>query len=192
MTSKKFALVTSIENSIDTSSSTNQSAETTEDNENSIDTSSSTNQSTETTEDNDSKNITSASDEGTGYAPESGSNFEESNYFDEANERRSNIRKLLKNLSSKSGAEPQMLQCYKDDLNLKRKMIENMEASEENFKERISKVNKIIEGTGAAIAQSIQLLSELVKVRQNPAPCQFPQEIFQNMNHSMHGLTSPP
>ena len=49
------------------------------------------------------------------------------------------MRKLLKNhlsekFSSKSGAEAQMLQCYKDDLNLKGKMIENMEASEENFR----------------------------------------------------------
>ena len=32
-----------------------------------------------------------------------------------------------------------MLQCYQDDLNLKRKMTENMEASEKNFKECISK-----------------------------------------------------
>ena len=56
-----------------------------------------------------------SSDEGTGYALESGSSFEESNYFDEATERRSKIRKLLKNqksekLSSKFGAEAQMLQ----------------------------------------------------------------------------------
>ena len=67
-------------------------------------------------------------------------NFEESNYSDEIIESRRKIRKLLKNhksekLCSKSGAEAQMLQCYKEDLNLKRKMIENMEALEENFKE---------------------------------------------------------
>ena len=156
--------ITSIENSIDTFSSTNRS-----------------------TENNDSENMTPFSDEGSGYALESGSNFEESNYSDEATERRIKIRKSLKNhmsesLSSKSNAEPQMLQCYKDYLNLKRKMTENMEASEENFKERISKVNKTIEGIGTAITQSVQLLSELVKVRQNPATCQFPQEIFHNMN----------
>ena len=127
-----------------------------------------------------------SSDERTGYAVESGSNFEESDYSDKATERRSKIRKLLKNhkfekLSSKSGAEAQMLQCYKDDLNLKRKMIENMEASEENFKECIYKVNKTIEGIGTAITQSLQLqlLSELVKARQNPAPRQLPEEIFQ-------------
>ena len=91
--------------------------------ENSIDTSSSTNQSTESTGNNDSKNMTPLSDTGTGYALESGSNFEESNYSDEATERRSKIRKLHKSekLSSKSSAEAQMLQCYKDDL--KSKMI---------------------------------------------------------------------
>ena len=141
-----------------------------------------------------------STDEGTGYAQESGSNFEVSNYSDEATERSSKIRKLLKNhksekLSSKFGAEAQMLQCYKDDLNLKRKMIENMEASEENFKERISKVNKTIEGIGTAITQSVQLLSELVKVRQNPAPRQYPQEFFQNMNPyitNQNGLASSP
>ena len=65
--------------------------------ENLIDTSSSTNQSTESTENNDSKNI------------ESESSFEESNYSDEATERRSKFRKLLENhrsekISSKSGA----------------------------------------------------------------------------------------
>ena len=84
-----------------------------------------------------------SSDEGTGYALESGSNFEESNYSGEVTERRSKIRELLKNhnsekLNSKSGAEVQMLQCYKDDLNLKKKMIENMEALKEHFKECIS------------------------------------------------------
>ena len=61
--------------------------------ENLIDTSSSTKQSTESIENNDSKNIES----------------EESNYSDEATERRSKTRKLLNNhksekLSSKSGA----------------------------------------------------------------------------------------
>ena len=70
----------------------------------------------------------------------------------------------VKPLHSKSGAEAQMLQCYKDDLNLKRKMIRKMETSEENFKECISKMNKTIEGIGTAITQSVQLLSQLVKV----------------------------
>ena len=106
-----------------------------------------------------------SSGEGTGYPLESGSNFEESNYSDEATERRGKIRQLLKNhksekLSLKSGAESQMLQCHKDNINLKTKMIENMEASEENFKECISKVNKTIEGIGTAVTQSIQLLSK--------------------------------
>ena len=70
----------------------------------------------------------------------------------------------VKPLHSKSGAEAQMLQCFKNDLNLKRKMIRKMEASEENFKECISKMNKTIEGIGTAITQSVQLLSQLVKV----------------------------
>ena len=65
--------------------------------ENLIDTYSSTNQSTESTENNDSRNI------------ESGSSFGESNYSDEATERRSKTRKLLENhrsekIISKSGA----------------------------------------------------------------------------------------
>ena len=70
----------------------------------------------------------------------------------------------VKPLHSKSGAEAQMLQCFKSDLNLKRKMIRKMEASEENFKECISKMNKTIEGIGTAITQRVQLLSQLVKV----------------------------
>ena len=47
--------------------------------ENSIDTYSSTKESTESTENNDIKNMAPSSDEGTGYALESGSNFEENN-----------------------------------------------------------------------------------------------------------------
>ena len=160
----------------------------------------STNQSAESTENNDSKNMAPSSDKGNGYALESESNFEESNYSDEATERRNKIRKLLKNrkfekLSLKSGAEAQILQCYIDDLNLKRKIIEIMEASKENFKECISKVNKTIEGIGTAVTQSVQLHSELIKVRQNRAPRQLPQEIFQNMNPyitNQNGLASPP
>ena len=70
----------------------------------------------------------------------------------------------VKPLHSKSGADAQMLQCFKNDLNLKRKMIRKMEASEENFKECISKMNKTIEGIGTAITQRVQLLSQLVKV----------------------------
>ena len=70
-----------------------------------------------------------------------------------------------------------------------------MEDSEENFKECISKGSKTIEGIGTAITQSVQLLSELVKVRQNPGPRQFPREISQNMNPyiaDQNGLASPP
>ena len=51
-------------------------------------------------------------------------------------------------------------------------MIENVKPSEENLKEYIFKVNKTTEGIRTAITQSVQLLSKLVKVRQNPAPNQ--------------------
>ena len=90
-----------------------------------------------------------SSDEGTGYALEPGSNFQESNYSDEAIERRVKNRKLLKNhmsekLSSKFGADAQMVQCYKDDLNLKRKMIENMETLEEILKSVFPKWKKLL------------------------------------------------
>ena len=74
-------------------------------------------------------------------------------------------------------------------------MIENMEALEENIIECIFKVNKIIEGIGMAKTQSVQLLSELVKVRQNLTPRQFAEEIFQNTYPfitSQNSLTSPP
>ena len=43
-------------------------------------------------------------------------------------------------------------------------------------------MNKTIDGIETTITQNVQLLSELVNMRQNPAPCQFPQEVFQNMN----------
>ena len=56
-------------------------------------------------------------------------------------------------------------------------------------------MNKTVERIGEAIARSVQLLSELVKVRQNPTRRQFPREIFQNMNPYMtnqNGLALPP
>ena len=70
-----------------------------------------------------------------------------------------------------------------------------MEASEEYFRERISKVNQTIEGIGTAMTQSAQLISELVKVRQNQAPRQFSQDFFQNMYPyitNQNGLASCP
>ena len=39
-----------------------------------------------------------------------------------------------------------------------------MEASEENFKECISKINKTVEGIGPAVTQRVQFLSQLIKV----------------------------
>ena len=53
-------------------------------------------------------------------------------------------------------------------------------------------MRKTIEGIGTAI--SVQLLSKLVKVRQNLAPRQFPPENFQNRNPytpNQNGLASP-
>ena len=53
-----------------------------------------------------------SSDEGPGYKPESGSNFGESNYSDEATERRSKIRKLLKHRKSeKSSVRNLRIKC---------------------------------------------------------------------------------
>ena len=70
-----------------------------------------------------------------------------------------------------------------------------MEALEENIIECIFKVNKIIEGIETAKTQSVQLLSELVKVRWNLTPRQFAYEIFQNTYPfitNQNRLTSPP
>lgn len=58
--------------------------------------SSSASQSTENTNNNDSENIAPSSDEGTGSALESASNFEKSNYSHEATERRSKLRNYWK------------------------------------------------------------------------------------------------
>ena len=62
-----------------------------------------------------------------------------------------------------------------------------MEASKENFKDFIFKVNKTM--------LRVFSFSKLFKVRQNPAPRQFPQKVFQNMNPyitNQNVLASPP
>ena len=74
---------------------------------NSIDTSSSTNQNVESTENNDSKNMAPSSYEGTGYVLECGCNFEESNYSDEGTKSRSSyqrcsIKKVFLEISQNS------------------------------------------------------------------------------------------
>ena len=56
-------------------------------------------------------------------------------------------------------------------------------------------MNKTIDGIETTITQNVQLLSELVNMRQNLELCQFPQEVFQNMNlyiPNQNDLASPP
>ena len=71
-------------------------------------------------------------------------------------------------------------------------MIENVKASEENLKEYIFKVNKTTEGIRTAITQSVQLLSKLVKVRQNPAPNQHQSGNYESLYNKSEwsGVTS--
>lgn len=86
-------------------------------------------------------------------------------------ERRAKISELLKNrkdnkMTNKLSCETQMLNCAKDDLNLKRKMAENMEKSDTELSETIKKVNKTMESIGQSIKEGFSLMAEIMKSSQ--------------------------
>ena len=58
-----------------------------------------------------------------------------------------------KNLTTRVDPDTQLLQCAKEDLNLKRKMIEKMEKANEELNNNIAKVNKTLDGIGEVMKQ---------------------------------------
>ena len=97
-----------------------------------------------------------------------------------ANEHRKNVEELLKNrkdkkLCSKTGSGTQMLNIAKEELSLKRKLVEKLDKSDEEFRASMEKVNKTMENIGNAIQQSVGILSQLVRPQQYyPNPSQQP------------------
>ena len=85
----------------------------------------------------------------------------------QATERRKKVEERLKGrrdqkLSSKLSAETQMTNLSKKELNLKRKMIEKFEKSDEEYNTSLQKVLKTMDNISSAIQQSVGILAHLV------------------------------
>ena len=81
---------------------------------------------------------------------------------------REKVKTFLKNrrsqkLSTCMGAESQMLQFAKEDLNLKRKLLEQLEKSDADFNQNIAKVGRAMDTVSNVMQQCIGILGNLAK-----------------------------
>ena len=78
------------------------------------------------------------------------------------------VKTFLKNhrsqkLSTRMGAESQMLQFAKEDLNLKRKLLEQLEKLDADFNQNIAKVGRTMDTISNVMQQCLGVLGNLVK-----------------------------
>ena len=98
--------------------------------------------------------------------------------------RRESISTLLKEhktrkLCTRISPDTQMLQCFKEDLALKRKLADKLEKTDEDLTQCLTNVNKTMETIGSAMTQTVQLLGELVR---SPHGGQFYNQAESNFN----------
>ena len=79
---------------------------------------------------------------------------------------REKVKTFLKNrksqkLSTRMGAESQMLQFAKEDLNLKRKLLEQLEKSDADFNQNIAKVGRTMDTISNVMQQCVGILENL-------------------------------
>jgi len=83
-------------------------------------------------------------------------------------------------LSTRVNTDSQMLNCAREDLQLKRKLIEKLDDNDKDLKECLAKVNKTMEAIGNTMKQSVELLGEFMRPRYYPQPnFQMPQQQHQ-------------
>ena len=84
--------------------------------------------------------------------------------------------RLDKKLSSKLSMDTQLLNISKEELSLKRKFVEQLEKSGEDFNLGINKVFKSMEKISSCIQQTVGILAHLVNQQQTPYQhqCQSP------------------
>ena len=78
------------------------------------------------------------------------------------------VKTFLKNrrskkLSKRMGAESQMVQFAKEDLNLKRRLLEQLEKSDADFNQNIAKVGRTMDTISNVMQQCLGVLGNLVK-----------------------------
>ena len=96
-------------------------------------------------------------------------------------DRRDKIAKFLKDrkdakMTKKLNCETQMLNCAKEDLGLKRKIAVDMEKSDNEMSEAMTKVNKTMESIGDSIKHGFALMAEVMKQTQAPPAIFFPPQ----------------
>ena len=78
-----------------------------------------------------------------------------------------------KKLSSKLSMDTQLLNISKEELSLKRKLVEQLEKSEEEFNSGMNKVFKSMENISSCIQQTVGILAHLANQRQTPYQQQY-------------------
>ena len=91
---------------------------------------------------------------------------------------RKKVEERLKNrhdkkLSSKLSMDTQLLNISKEELSLKRKLVEQLEKSEEEFNSGMNKVFKSMENISSCIQQTVGILAHLVNQQQTPYQQQY-------------------
>ena len=67
----------------------------------------------------------------------------------------------------------QLLNILKEELSLKRNLVEQLEKSEEEFNSRMNKVFKSMENISSCIQQTVGILAHLVNQQQTPSQQQY-------------------
>ena len=112
-------------------------------------------------------------------SPTSGEEIREAQSLKEqTTNRRKKVEEGLKNrrdkkLSSKLSMDAQLLNISKEDLSLKRKLVEQLEKSEEEFNSGMNKVFKSIENISSCIQHAVGILAHLVNQQQTPYQQQY-------------------
>ena len=78
-----------------------------------------------------------------------------------------NKRKDLR-LAAKTHLEKQKLNYTEQDIQLKRKLIERMDKSDQEFQENLKRIGRTMENIAHSVQQSVGLLAEILRSRTQP------------------------
>ena len=136
-------------------------------------------------------------------SPTSGEEIREAQSLKEqTTNRRKKVEEGLKNrrdkkLSSKLSMDTQLLNISKEELSLKRKLVQQLEKPEEEFNSGMNKVFKSEENISSCIQQTVGILAHLVNQQQAPyqqqyrppfSPPSFNHKSVTNQSRSMSTL----
>ena len=98
-----------------------------------------------------------------------------------------------KKLSSKLSMDTQLLNISKEELSHKRKLVEQLEKSEEESNSGMNKVFKSMENISSCIQQKVGILAHIINQQQTPYQQQYrPPFIPTNFNHLSVQLNGHP